>query len=84
MSVVSAREALLEALNRGVTPSIEAGEVLLEEVNDFMLLVNDYDEWDATKDRWQHTADRDTPDLMSEPAITVKKLRRMLGYGEVK
>lgn len=83
MSVISAHEALLSAMYRGIGPTIPEIEEFIEEVNDFMLLVDDYEEWDANKETWRKREDGGAPTLWDEPAITVKKLRRMLGYGEV-
>lgn len=78
MSVIQAREKLLLAMQAGISPTIPAIENFLEEVNDFLTVINDYDEWDADKATYQT---RDSVEPTHEPAITVAKLRKVLGYG---
>lgn len=82
MSVISARRALLNAMNMGVHPTIPALEDFIEEVNDFLLLVNDYDEWDTAQEGWVYGDGDEPPVRDDQPAITVNKLRKMLGYSE--
>lgn len=78
MSLVESREAVLAAMHRGVSPTVEALAEFVEEVNDFLISINDCYEWDAAK---ESVLDVDgSLDLRKEPAITVKRLRKMAGY----
>lgn len=78
MSLVESREAVLTAMYRGVSPTIEALTEFVEEVNDFLLSINDCDEWDAAKESVLDVGG--ALDLRKEPAITVNRLWRMAGY----
>lgn len=77
MSVVESREAVLAAMHRGVSPTVEALTEFMEEVNDFLISINDYDEWDADKATYQSG---EAVEPVHEPAITVAKLRKLAGY----
>lgn len=78
MSVIAAREELLDAMHRGISPTIPALEDFIEEVNDFLTLVNDYDEWESMRET--ATQDENGTHYSSEPGFSLVKLRKMLGY----
>jgi len=79
MSVISAREVVWECLDAGITPLASDVQQLREELDEFLTLMNDYDEWDATRERVvDHGCGE--PHIEHEPALTVAKLRGMLGY----
>lgn len=79
MTVIEAREALVNAMAMGISPTIPALEDFLEAVNDFCTSVNDYDEWNADKRVVTYGGDGEA-DVYHEPAITVAKIRTLLGY----
>ncbi|AHL18520.1 hypothetical protein ISF9_050 [Microbacterium phage vB_MoxS-ISF9] len=79
MSVIEARQDILDALNVGITPTHTDIANFVEEVNDLLIMVNDYDEWDADKETAVDNGDHGL-EFVHEPAITVQKLRKMLGY----
>lgn len=80
MSIIQAREKLLLAMQAGISPTIPAIENFVEEVDIFLTVVNDHDEWDATRER---NIDDGCGEIHveHEPALTVAKLRKALGYG---
>lgn len=79
MSVIKARGELLDALYVGITPTHADIANFVEEVNDFLTVINDYDEWDASREVVVDGGDEGlSVDLY--PAISVAKLRKVLGY----
>lgn len=79
MSVISAREKLWAAMDAGISPTIEALIEFREELDDFLIMVNDYDEWDADRETVVDNGDHGL-EFVHDPAVTVQKLRKMLGY----
>lgn len=65
-------------MHRGLSPTIEALTEFVEEVNDFLISINDCAEWDAAKESVFDVGG--ALDLRKEPAITVNRLRKMAGY----
>lgn len=72
MTVRNAMSEADKAINGGTDADIQDALVeLLEEVEDFMTAIEDYDEWDAL---WYKGGDS------PEPGFSVEKLRVLLGF----
>lgn len=70
MSLLAARDALMEASRKGISPTIEALDDLMDEIEDFFTFVGDYDEWDALYYKGANSP---------EPGFSLEKLRVQLG-----
>lgn len=80
MSMKAARDALVDATQRGISPTIEALDELLDEIDDFFTFVEDYDEWEMMCERWIET--EDGPQLDAQPGFSLEKLRTRLGFNK--
>lgn len=72
MTVRKAMKEADKALNGGTDADVQDALVeLMEEVDDFLTAIEDYDEWDAL-----HYKGGSSP----EPGLSLEKLRKLLGF----
>lgn len=79
MSVKDSLAALKVATEKGVRPTIEALDDFIDDVEDFLTFVEDYDEWESMDEKITYDADG-VPERIIEPGFPVSKLRTALGY----
>lgn len=71
MSVKVSLERVKIAAYQGISPTVDALEDLIDDLDDFLALVEDYDEWDAMYYKGSQEP---------EPGFSLGKLRMALGY----
>lgn len=82
MSVKVGVERLDSLLKLGEIPVHLEGVLgdLRDDLDDFITLVNDYDEWESMRETATH--DENGTHYSSEPGFSLVKLRKMLGFDE--